>query len=73
MVTCAGTSSESFVGASVWLKNYIKQKCQVNFKFSIHGIRTSKNGGDFIANFQKKPWAIVQGNFQILAYFLKWS
>ena len=30
-----------------------------------------KNFGDFGAIFWKKAWAIVQGNFQKLAHFLK--
>ena len=29
--------------------------------------------GDFGAIFWKKSWAIVQGNFQKMAGFLKWS
>ena len=33
----------------------------------------NKIGGDFGAIFWKKAWAIVQGNFQKLAHFLKWS
>ena len=28
--------------------------------------------GDFGAIFWKKAWAIVQGNFQKMAHFLKW-
>ena len=31
----------------------------------------NKNWGDFGAIFWKKAWAIVQGNFQKLACFLK--
>ena len=31
-----------------------------------------KMGGDFGTIFWKKGWAIVQGIFQKLAYFLKW-
>ena len=57
----------------------LKFELRISSNF-LHSISTSicsenviKIGGDFGAIFWKKAWAIVQGIFQKLAHFKKWS
>ena len=45
----------------------------INDKNNTYETNTIKIGGEFRVNFQKKPWSIALGNFQILAHFLQWS
>ena len=76
-----GYSTGKFSENGSFLKMVITWKFELGISSNtLHNIRTSiciwkcnKIGGDFGAIFWKKPWAIVQGNFQKMAHFLKWS
>ena len=72
-----GYSTGIFSDFGSFLKMTITRKIDVGISSNfLHSISTSicikkcnKNFGDFGAIFWKKPWAIVQGFFQILAHF----
>ena len=76
-----GYSTGYFSKIGQFFKMVITGKIEVGISSNfLHSIRTSicirkcnKNFGDFLAIIWKKAWAIVQGIFQKLANFLKWS
>ena len=76
-----GYSTGYFSEIGQFFQMAITQKFEVRISSNfLHSISTSicirkcnKNFGDFGAIFWKKAWAIVQGFFQKLADFLKWS
>ena len=75
-----GYSTGKFSEIGSFFKMAVTQKIEVgissNFLQSISTSCVSENVikilSDFEVIFWKKPWAIVQGNFQKLAHFLKW-
>ena len=75
-----GYSTGYFSEIGPFLQMAITQKIEVGISSNfLHSIRTSicirkviKIGGDSVAIFWKKAWAIVQGTFQNLAHFIKW-
>ena len=76
-----GYSTGKFSENGSFLKMVITRKFELGIGSNfLHNIRTSmlsenviKIFSDFGAIFWKNPWAIVQGNFQKMAHFLKWS
>ena len=76
-----GYSTGKFSENGSFLKMVIIRKIEVGINSNfLPSISTSicirklnKKFSDFGAIFWKKPWAIVQGNFQKMAHYLKWS